>query len=159
MGLLIKNATALERLAQVDAVVFDKTGTLTTGTPSLSNIDVHDDRALRVALALAEASSHPLSSALATAVRAANVVPANLTDLVEIPGFGIQARWKGQEVRLGRASWVGAGGSRETATFLRIADEPPVAFTFSDKLRPGAMDTVRRLRELPGCSTCTTENP
>ena len=51
MGLLIKNATALERLAQVDAVVFDKTGTLTTGTPSLSNIDVHDDRDLRVALA------------------------------------------------------------------------------------------------------------
>ncbi|MEP2506338.1 MAG: heavy metal translocating P-type ATPase, partial [Paracoccaceae bacterium] len=147
MGLLIKDATALERLSQVDTVVFDKTGTLTSGKPSLSNIDEHNDQDLSVALALAEASSHPMSSALVTAVRAESIVPADLTNITEIPGFGVEALWNGKEVRLGRASWTGAASSCETATFLRISDEPAVAFTFIDTLRSGALETVRGLRQ------------
>jgi Cu2+-exporting ATPase len=51
-GLLIKHATALERLAEVDTVVFDKTGTLTEGTPVLTNLDAIDPQHAAVALAL-----------------------------------------------------------------------------------------------------------
>jgi len=64
-GMLIKDATALERLAQVDTVVFDKTGTLTAGTPQLINLDDFSQADLGVALALAQASAHPLSRSLA----------------------------------------------------------------------------------------------
>ncbi|PJE33799.1 ATPase, partial [Pseudooceanicola lipolyticus] len=64
-GLLIKHATALERLAEVDTVVFDKTGTLTAGRPELVNLEERSGADLAVALALAEASAHPLSVALA----------------------------------------------------------------------------------------------
>ena len=65
-GLLIKDGTALERLAQVDVVVFDKTGTLTLGRPEVS--DVVDlgagsaDAVLRLAAALEQGASHPLAS-------------------------------------------------------------------------------------------------
>jgi Cu2+-exporting ATPase len=64
-GLLIKDGTALERLAEADTVVFDKTGTLTTGTSEPVGLEDHPQDTLRVALALAEGSSHPLAEALA----------------------------------------------------------------------------------------------
>src|SRR5690606_28764994 len=107
-GLLIKHATALERLAEVDTVVFDKTGTLTAGTPELSDLADHTRDDLSVALALASASSHPLSVSLAGAARAAEITPADVRDITEVPGYGTKGRWNGLEVALGRGSWLGA---------------------------------------------------
>ncbi len=146
-GLLIKDATALERLAQVDTVVFDKTGTLTSGTPTLTNLDAHSEEDLSVALALSSISSHPLSAALATAAQAAGITPADLTAITEVPGYGTQAQWNGKDVRLGRAAWVGADAPRETSTFLSVKGQLPSVFTFTDSLRAGAEETVRTLRE------------
>jgi Cu2+-exporting ATPase len=51
----------------------------------------------------------------------------------------------GQEVRLGRASWVGATPRAETATYLKLGKAAPVAFTFADALRPGAEEAVTTL--------------
>ena len=146
-GMLIKDATALERLATVDTVVFDKTGTLTAGTPELTNLADHGPRDLALALALAQASSHPLSVSLTAAARAAGIEPAEVTELSEVPGYGTQGQWQGQRVRLGRAAWVGAEPGQETAAWLAIGTEAPRPFTFSDRLRPGAAEAVRRLTE------------
>ena len=149
-GLLIKDATALERLAQVDTVVFDKTGTLTAGTPEVTNAGDVSRRDLDVALALAEGSAHPLAIALTQAARSAGIKAATLTRVTEVPGQGTRGTWRGQDVRLGRASWVGAGASAQTATWLRIGDRPARAFTFTDRLRDGAEDAVRGLKAA-GC--------
>lgn len=149
-GLLIKDATALERLAQVDTVVFDKTGTLTAGTPEVTNAGDVSHRDLEVALALAEGSAHPLAIALTQAARSAGIKAATLTRVTEVPGQGTRGTWRGQDVRLGRASWVGAGASAQTATWLRIGDRPARAFTFTDRLRDGAEDAVRGLKAA-GC--------
>ena len=145
-GMLIKHATALERLAEVDTVVFDKTGTLTAGTPDLVNLPeiARDD--LAIALALAEASAHPLSVALARAARDAGITPADISDIAEVPGFGTEGQHAGQRVRLGRAEWVGAPDSAETTAWLAVGDRAPVAFRFVDSLRPGAAEAVRALR-------------
>lgn len=146
-GMLIKDATALERLATVDTVVFDKTGTLTAGTPELTNLSDHDTTALQVALALAQGSSHPLSVSLTTAARAAGILPAKVSELSEVPGYGTQAVWQGQVVRLGRAAWTGATPGADTAAWLSIGEAAPVAFTFTDRLRPGAAEAVQGLME------------
>ncbi len=146
-GLLIKEATALERLAQVDTVVFDKTGTLTQGTPELTNLGDHSRRDLEVARALAAASSHPLAQAVAAATTEAGVSPATLSEVTEVPGYGVKALWQGREVRLGRASWVGAATSHGTATYLHIDGNDPVAFTFTDRLRDGATEAVTALQK------------
>lgn len=145
-GLLIKNATALERLAEVDTVVFDKTGTLTEGTPVVTNIGEHSRRDLEVALALAEASSHPLAQALSRAARAAGVKPAELQNVEEIPGFGTEAQLHGAFVRLGRAAWVGAAPVHETASYLDCGEGRLRTFTFEDGLRQGAHDAVKALQ-------------
>ncbi|MCE8517523.1 cadmium-translocating P-type ATPase [Ruegeria pomeroyi] len=145
-GMLIKHATALERLAEVDTVVFDKTGTLTAGTPELTNLGDHRRADMEVALALAEASSHPLSVAITRAARAAGLHPARIDDVTEVPGFGTEGVWQGQRVRLGRAAWVGAEQAAQTSAWLAVGDRAPVAFLFSDALRPGAEETVSGLK-------------
>ncbi|MGP6088206.1 heavy metal translocating P-type ATPase [Antarctobacter jejuensis] len=146
-GLLIKDATALERLAQVDTVVFDKTGTLTAGTPELTNLNDFTRRDLEIALALAEGSSHPLSQSLTAAARDAGIEPVALSHVAEVPGHGTQGIWRGQEVRLGRATWVGGGQTDQTAAWLRVGDGPAQVFTFTDRLRDGAEEAVSALKE------------
>lgn len=144
-GMLIKHATALERLAQVDTVVFDKTGTLTAGTPELINMGDHAVRDLEIALALSQGSAHPLSVSLRSALTAAGVKPARVEGLTEVPGYGTEGRWQGVRVRLGRAQWVGAEPRGETSAWLSVAGEAPKAFAFTDRLRDGAEEAVKAL--------------
>lgn len=146
-GMLIKDGTALERLAEVDTVVFDKTGTLTLGTPEPTDLDQLPPRELAIAAGLAEASSHPLSRALALAARSAGVIPAPLSAPAEVPGHGVEAQWQGLRVRLGRADWVGAEPRALTAAYLSVEGEAPRAITFTDRLRPGAAEAVRAFRQ------------
>ncbi|MBJ6372354.1 heavy metal translocating P-type ATPase [Sedimentitalea arenosa] len=145
-GMLIKDATALERLSQVDTVVFDKTGTLTAGTPEVVDLGDFTRTELEVALALAEGSAHPLSRSLTAAARSAGIKPARVTDLREVPGYGTEATWRGQTVRLGRANWVGGAQRTQTAAWLAIGTETPRPFLFTDALRPGAKEAIAGLR-------------
>jgi P-type Cu2+ transporter len=145
-GLLIKDGTALERLAEADTVVFDKTGTLTNGAPTPMALDHLREDAARVALALAQGSSHPLAESLAKALATRGLRPAHVTGLNEVPGYGVEGTWQGQAVRLGRAAWLGAEAPEDTATFLQIGDAKPLAITFADTLREGAADVVAALQ-------------
>ena len=146
-GMLIKHETALERLAQVDTVVFDKTGTLTEGLPELSDASGHADDVMRVALALAEGSSHPLSQALANAARDRGLQPAAVSDIREVPGYGTEGMLNGTRVRLGRADWVGADDRvAETSAWLSLGDGTIRRFSFTDSLREGAEDAVQALK-------------
>jgi len=171
-GLLIKHGTALERLAEVDTVVFDKTGTLTLGMPQPVALADQPPQAVAVAAALAAGSSHPLARALAEGAKAAGIAVADVTDVHEIPGQGIEGQYQGTRVRLGRADWCGADPLPLTATYLSLgsktvtpeaasASPPPRgegmgvggrpqaqthAFTFTDRLRPGAETAVKALK-------------
>ena len=146
-GLLIKDGSALERMAQVDTVVFDKTGTLTMGAPVPQNLDQIAPEHVAMAAALAEGSSHPLARALVLAAKAAGVVPARITDLTELPGYGVEGRLDGKTLRLGRASWCNATPVPQTATYLCLGNgQPPIPFTFADSLRPGAEVAIAALK-------------
>jgi Cu2+-exporting ATPase len=130
----------------VTHVVFDKTGTLTQGTPKLDNLGDHSAADLGIALALAQGSAHPLAQAVVAAAQAEGVAPAAIAEVREIPGHGVEAKWEGQEVRLGRAEWVGAKALARTATYLKVGKRPAVAFTFVDDLREGAAEAVAALK-------------
>jgi Cu2+-exporting ATPase len=145
-GLLIKDGTALERLAEVDTVVFDKTGTLTMGTPEVVGIASHPVADVALAAGLAAASSHPLARALAAGAAAAGIAAVAVTDLREVPGYGVEGLWQGRRVRLGRAAWVGAEAIDRTASYLDAGDGAPRAFAFADHLRPGAEAAIAALK-------------
>ena len=139
-GLLVKNGTALERLAEIDVVVFDKTGTLTEGHARIDT-DALDPTQLSVLAALAQASHHPVSRAIAAALPA-TLQAADLTEISEHAGLGVMGLWRGLPVRLGRSDWVGAA----TSPALQIGDAAAIPLTFSETLRAGAADAVARLK-------------
>ncbi|PZR00792.1 MAG: cadmium-translocating P-type ATPase [Cereibacter sphaeroides] len=144
-GLLIKDGTALERLAEVDTVVFDKTGTLTLGVPEPIAIAAQPPQVLSVTAALVGASSHPLARGIAAALDG-KVHAAAVEDLREVPGYGVEGRWQGRVVRLGRAEWVGVDALPTTATYLSLGDGVTHAFPFADRPRPGAEQALAELR-------------
>jgi Cu2+-exporting ATPase len=138
-GMLLKSATALEQLAQVNVVVFDKTGTLSA--PDLALIGDYTPDDLRLAASLAATSRHPLSRALCAA---AGPVMA-CEDVTEHPGQGLEAG----QIRLGSEAFCGAASSGDThaALYLRRADGALIRFTFAETLRLDAAETMARLRE------------
>lgn len=145
-GLLVKDATALERLAEVDFVVFDKTGTLTDGDVVPGALDDLSTQNQRLALALAQNSGHPLARALAQALQLRGISAATLTDIREVPGKGVQAKLKGSDVALGRAEWLGAETGQGTATFLQCENGKVLEIPFEDHLRQDATDTITALK-------------
>jgi Cu2+-exporting ATPase len=144
-GMLVKHETALERLASVDTVVFDKTGTLTAGTPEPVNLDAVPAAHLPLLRALTQGSAHPLSQAIAASLAVRDIPTAAIDQITEIPGYGTQALYQGQQIRLGRAEWVGGGQSDSTAAWLAIGDAPAIEIRFTDHLREGADQAVRNL--------------
>ena len=90
-GIMVKDGSAMERLAEIDTVVFDKTGTLTMGRSRLINADAIDPDALALAAAIASHSRHPLSRAIFEA-GPRNAGPIGRFERVtEFPGLGVEA--------------------------------------------------------------------
>lgn len=149
-GILLKDGGALERLAEVDAVVLDKTGTLTLGTPYLTNGDAIDPTALRIAAGIAAHSSHPYSRALADAIDPALAIEVASASVAEHPASGLEARLNSGTYRLGRTTWALSRDSVEdvpTASVVLARDGCLLAsFRFDDQLRSGTELAISALR-------------
>ncbi len=150
-GVLIKDGSALERLATVDRVLLDKTGTVTLGRLQPDS-GLPDDAAERgILLTLARASRHPLSRAIAAAMDGTAASEA-LADIVEHPGLGVEAVLGDARVRLGRADWVlgdaGPGGASATEAVFRVGAAPAHHIVFSDTPRTDARAAIDRLAAL-----------
>ncbi len=144
-GILVKDGSALERLAEADRVIFDKTGTLTLGRPEPINLALLTPEEKPIVLTLARASGHPLSIALAATLQRQGVVAAIIEDMVEIPGVGVRGLCRGRTVALERPS--GAGAWTGLATEFSTGSNR-VLLTFADALRPDAVATTVQLRAM-----------
>src|SRR3712207_8879645 len=93
LGVLIKNAEALERLERVDTLVVDKTGTLTEGRPAVTAIVPLDGRGeadlVRLAATLERASEHPLAAAIVKAAEERGIAPGSAGDFRSVTGKGV----------------------------------------------------------------------
>lgn len=142
-GVLVKDGSALERLAETTEAVFDKTGTLTLGRPVPRHLERLDAEDRSILLALAQASRHPLSTALRQALEAEGVRPAMLNAIREAPGEGLFADYQGVPVSLARP--------RSLVTLFGLASEyrhgvDVHLLPFTDALRPDAAETLAALR-------------
>ncbi|MCA9177597.1 MAG: cadmium-translocating P-type ATPase [Planctomycetales bacterium] len=112
-GILFKDAAAMERLGQVDAVLLDKTGTLTDGKlhlQSLQEADASASNALALAASTLRASSHPIAKAVVRAAEQEGLAIHEVTQLHEQPGSGVSGQWQGQQVLVGSRVWLASLG-------------------------------------------------
>jgi len=110
LGVLIKNAEALERMEKVDTLVVDKTGTLTEGKPSVTRIlpaqGVEPDELLRLAAGVERASEHPLGLAIVAKAEDSGVRIPEVSDFDSPVGKGAVGRVEGRQVVLGSSSFL-----------------------------------------------------
>lgn len=155
-GIMVKDGSAMERLAEIDSVFFDKTGTLTLGRPRLINRGEAGEEALAIAAGLGFYSRHPLSQALYRA--GSGSLPA-FDEVREVPGAGIEAVSAEGTYRLGSHVFAcgterEAGGREQAASevVLALDGRELATFRFEDALRPGAEEAIASL-QAQGLST------
>ncbi len=164
LGVLVRNASALQRAAGITRLAVDKTGTLTTGHPAVSDARVlrgaARDDALAIAAALAQASTHPLSRAIASHTSAQGIAPAALVHVTEVAGQGVRGQLAGGEavslgsvaslgVRLGAEDDAAIAGWRaegKSIVIVAVGDKPLLAFALADALRASSITAIARLR-------------
>ncbi|RKI09030.1 heavy metal translocating P-type ATPase, partial [Corallococcus praedator] len=108
MGVLIRDAAALERMAAVDTLVVDKTGTLTEGKPRLVSVEPMQGGdatvLLRLAASLERGSEHPLAAALVAGARERGISLVGVEDFQSLPGQGVRGRVDGHDIALGNTA-------------------------------------------------------
>ncbi len=143
MGVLIRNAEALERMEKVDTLVVDKTGTLTEGKPRVSTIEtVHDldaNHILQRAASLERGSEHPLASAIVEAAKERNLNLNDAKDFQSLTGLGVVGIVDGQHILLGNMGLMkkhGVDGSilDERVQALRIEGNTVMYVALDQKL-------------------------
>jgi Cu2+-exporting ATPase len=149
-GILMRDGSALERLAEVDHVVFDKTGTLTMGDANVTSFTRLDGRVRSRIKALAANSSHPASKAIAQMLEDAS--ERGLDSVSEKPGFGVEASIDGTVMRLGRPDWVAEIAAHGEALpdggrlGFAMSGAKPVWFGLEETMRVGAQDALSSLQ-------------
>ena len=115
LGVLFRNAEAIEALRNIDTVVLDKTGTLTRGQPTLNQViafgEFSDDVVLACAAGLERASEHPLARAIVDGALARNVRPVDVTHFESVTGEGITGTWGERRLAFGNAVLMRAQGA------------------------------------------------
>jgi Cu+-exporting ATPase len=183
LGVLIKNAEALERLEKVDTIVVDKTGTLTEGKPKVTAIvplsDMSEADLLRLAASLERASEHPLAAAIVKAAEERGVALSTTDDFRSITGKGVVGTVEGVSVALGNRALMeelevdiaGAAARadefrREGATVMYVARGSELAglIAVADPVKastPSALEALRqagvRIVMLTGDNRTTAE--
>ncbi len=127
LGVLIKDAAALERAEKVTHLVVDKTGTLTVGRPELTVIrsasPFGDERLLTVAAALEKGSEHPLAHAVVKAADMRKLSLPAVHGFNSVTGAGVIGHIDGKVIRVGKRSWLEKEGVRVAKVFeVQAAD-------------------------------------
>lgn len=129
-GILIKEASSLEKAQQTNAVVLDKTGTITEGKPQVTNlkvfVEVWEEEEIKARLfALESHSEHPLSKAITNHLEAHGSFTNtwDIHDFKSHTGYGVSARIKGEEVLAGNAPMIRKANISVPDKYNRLADE------------------------------------
>ena len=152
IGVLMKDGSALERLAEIDHVVFDKTGTLTTHISATNTCTIPTGRYSAIAKTLALRSIHPAARALANLLKEKPLT--NLSALHEIPGYGVEAVVHDKLTRLGRAAWVAEISTPSMSALnsgglsFAVENSPLYSVQLDESLRAGTVQTIQAFEQL-----------
>ncbi len=168
LGILISGPEVLESTRRADTVVLDKTGTVTTGAMALTAVHLADpgpardavdeERVLRLAGAVEDASEHPIARAVAHAARQRTGPLPPVSGFAAEAGHGVRGTVEGRVVEVGRAgaplppaladAAERAGRQGGTAVAVSWGGRVRAVLVVADTVRPTSAEAVRRLRAL-----------
>ena len=165
MGILFRNAEAIELLRKVDTLIVDKTGTLTEGKPRLFTVQpapgLTDSNLLQAAASLERGSEHPLAGAIVSGAAERGVPLVPITDFTSVTGKGVTGTVDGRRVALGNRALmstlgVDVGAFGETAEALRAQGQTIVFVAIgqtiagiigvADPIKESTPEAIRALR-------------
>jgi Cu+-exporting ATPase len=166
MGVLIKNAEAMEKAGKVTHLVTDKTGTLTEGKPRVTEcfaLDGNEDGLLELAAALEAQSEHPLARAVVDFAREKKLPLPEVSDFESVTGGGVLGTIGNSSLQIGNPEFVkksGAGLSTELAdriedlqkharTVIAVAKNRQVLgyIAIADPIKASTPEAIRRLHQ------------
>ncbi|MEZ5418650.1 MAG: copper-translocating P-type ATPase [Vicinamibacterales bacterium] len=120
IGVLLRNAEALEVMEKIDTVVVDKTGTLTEGKPALTTVvpaaPIDEPTLLRLVASLEKVSEHPLAEAIVRGAEERAVQTGPVTDFRSVTGKGVVGTVDGRTVAIGNTAMLSEMGATVTST-------------------------------------------
>jgi P-type Cu+ transporter len=167
VGVLVRNAEALETLARVDTLIIDKTGTLTEGKPAVAGISLFPgsklskDEFLALAASLERSSEHPLARAIVRAAEEAKLPLFPVTEFHSRAGGGVAGNVMGKKVLAGTAKYLrvqgiavddAAGGGTEesnasaTQVFCAVDGTIEGVLLLTDRVKPTTEEALKLLR-------------
>ena len=166
IGILIKNAEALETFEKVDTLVVDKTGTLTEGKPKLVTIEAlkpyDDEQLLCLAAAVETASEHPLAQAIVTGAKEQSIDIPSASDFSSTTGEGAEATIDGKSVSIGNAKMIERIGQLsseledkaneyrkdgQTVMFVAIDGKSAGLIGVADPIKKNTPEAIKRLQK------------
>lgn len=165
MGVLFRDAQAIEDLRNVDTLVLDKTGTITVGPPTFDQViavnGYSEPQILGWAAGLDRTSEHPLARAIVAGAQARNAQPAPVTDFQSVTGQGVRGRSDSHALALGNSALMSAIGAsldsiREqteslrrqgrTVVFLSVDGQLAGAIAVGDAIKATTPDALKALQ-------------
>jgi len=165
LGVLIKNAEALERFEKIDTLVIDKTGTLTEGKPKVVDMrpvgGFSEDDLLRLTASLEKNSEHPLAAAIVAAASGRHLTLSPARDFDAPSGKGVTGTIDGRRIVVGNQMMMQAAsidvspiekaakalrGEGATAIFVAIDGKPAGVLAITDPIKATTAEAIRALR-------------
>jgi Cu+-exporting ATPase len=164
LGVLVKDAVALEQAKKIDLVVFDKTGTLTQGKPVVSEMTIisgSEEELLQLAYSLQINSEHPLGKAVVEKALAKRTQPIPVDEFQVVAGYGVKGNIADNLVLMGSTHWMQELGvtlpteqiniAGASVSWLASQQQDQITllglFCFSDKLKSDALQAVKLLQQ------------
>ncbi|MHB8525298.1 MAG: copper-transporting P-type ATPase [Candidatus Acidiferrales bacterium] len=155
VGVLFKNAEAIELMRKVDTLVMDKTGTLTEGKPKLVSVEPVDGfetgKLLRLGATLERGSEHPLAAAIVKGAEERGITLSSAEGFESLTGRGVRGRVDGSQVALGNLKLLGElavnpGALAQTAESMR-ADGQTVMFVVVENKVAGLLGVADPIKQ------------
>ncbi len=164
MGVLFKDAQAIERMQEVDTLVVDKTGTLTEGKPRVTHVETFhgfpENEAISLAASLEQASEHPLAQAISELAKSRGLTPRHPKEFQSHTGMGITATVNGKKVGIGNLALMKQLGIAQdsaikraevlqkqgaTVMFLSVDGGLKAILAVSDPIKPTSRRAIEEL--------------
>ncbi len=167
MGILIRDAGALETLHRIDTIVLDKTGTITKGEPSVTDIitsdSIEEDHLLRLAASCEKVSEHPLAESIVKEARSRDLALEEPSEFKAFSGHGVEADVAGRKVLLGNSTFmkerkIDISSLMEKAEILSLEGKTPMfvaidgnlagLIAVADTLKEDSRESIRKLEQM-----------